>query len=283
MSGQGQTDGSVNAPVAAGQGDTAQPAPAQDVQVQPIPGQGDTSQPAPVNPVPDSKGPIPYDRFEEVNKAKKAAEEQLAQMQTQMMQMQSVLTQVAAQRNVTPTAPQTPLSRYTPNDLLDPAKAMEAMQVMYDDLQKKMEAAIGQVQFQSQYGDFDRMVGTVHPVTGQWVPSDLMAEAIKEDPQLPAQIQQSGNPKVFAYRVAKMQQQIRDLRAKAQTNPTPPTPQIPPVQVVAQQIKAAQQAPVSISAATGTGQLDRTNAVQNMPEAEFQQRLARAKTGGSFW
>ena len=278
---EGQPDNNVTAPVVAGQGDTAQSAPALGETVQPAPGQGETPQPAPVSPVPEpAKGPIPYERFEEVNKGKKAAEEQAAQLQSQLMQAQGILAQIAArQAPQAPPAPQTPLAKYTEADMLDPAKSIAAMQAVYDDLQNKIQAAVGQVQFQTQYGDFEQYVGVQNPVTGQWMFSEPLQAAYKENPQLGRELQ-APDSRVFAYRIAKMQQTINDLRAKQQPNPAP-TPIPPPT--LSQTLRAAQQpTPPSISAAVGAGQIDKVSQVANMTDAQFQAAYSRLKAGGKF-
>lgn len=289
---EGTTNQSETAPVAPGQGDTARAAPVQGDIVQPAPGQGDTTQPAPVisQPAPDAKGPIPYDRFEEVNKQAKEARDQVAVLQSQLMQTQGMLTQFARvqQPQVNPPVPADPLSGISDSDLLDPQKVRQAILRVREDAIGEANKLVAQVQFQTQYPDFNQLVGYRDGMSGQFVPSEIMAEAIRQDPQLPTKIQQSGNPQVFAYEIARLHKELRAVRAQVPPPPTPtppapaPNPLSPGTLTMAQQIRAAQQVPQSISAATGTGALDKTSHVQNMTNEQFGTAWVNLLAGKGF-
>jgi len=277
---EGQVDSSV-APVAAGNsGDTAQSAPVQGDSVQPAAGQGDTPQPAPVIPAPDAKGPIPYDRFEEVNQQAKAAKDRAAALESQLMQTQGLLAQLARAQQPRPGVPSVPVDPFdqiSDADLYDPAKMRSALKQARQDAITEANRLVAQVQFQAQYPDFEQVVGAADPMTGQFVTSEIMAEALKADPQLSVKIQRP-TPQVFAYEIAKLHKQLRELRAAQ--NPT--LTQAPmPQPTIAHQIRAAQQAPQSISAATGRGTLDKTSHIRNMGDAEFAQYWAKVKAGGA--
>jgi hypothetical protein len=267
----------------------AQPAPAQGVTVQAATGQGDTSQPAPVSAqtAPEVKGPIPYERFDEVNKKAKTFEEQNAQLQTQLLQMQGFLQQVAAQRQATApvAAPVDPVADFITREKIgaDGFVSPADLKKVIDFQNQVTEQRVAQFQFQQQYGDYDQVVGAVNPLTGQWVNSDLLNEAIKEDPKLPGKIQRSGNPREYAYDIVMKQKQIRELRNSVPATPTPD--QLQQQARATQNTVEARLSPMSPSAVGGppatTTEIDALNLLRTNPKAfdELVRSIGRGKYG----
>jgi hypothetical protein len=169
--------------------------------------------------------PVTPVESEEVRGLKQAAEAERKKRQdleSQLAQTQMLLNQIAAQKPAAQPQPQQDPIGFTDNDLLDPANVRKALAKVREEAVREAQQSVAQLQFQVQYPDFNQLVGQYDPATAhlpreyqRFVPSDIMQEALQEDPSLVAKMQQSGNPNLFAYEVAKRQKVIREMR-KAQ-------------------------------------------------------------------
>lgn len=194
-----------NAQVAAGQqGDNAQVA-------------AETGETPPATGTQDAKGPVPYDRFDEVNKAKNAAEQERDYLQQLVnLSQANQPTQAPAQ----PPQEQDPLglSGIADDDLVSGQqlkdvvrKAQEESRQTQQEQDRKAETRA----FLSQHPDYDELVGTANLTTGQFQFSEVMQRAIKEDPSLLATLQTNPDRRAIAYRTATATKRIIELEKKA--------------------------------------------------------------------
>lgn len=232
-----------NVQVVAGQDETGQPVQGQEgetAQVAAVPEEttGETPQNATGT---EEPGPVPYDRFKEVNDRMKAAEQQAAQLQQFMMQQQQ------------PQQPQgDPFQQFIEQQGIgqDGFVSPDDLRKVGQFFQQQQQQTLQQQQQETWLAAHPDYVGVVTTPTGQ--PSEQLMNAIKNDPALGVSLKRNWDP-VLAYHAAKAY--------------TPTQPSVNPVQ----QIKSGQVAPQGISAATGGGgQTDTATMVQGMSNEEFQ-------------
>ena len=182
---------------------------------------------APAAPAPAPAAPTETDAERGLRQAAEAERKKRQDIEGQLAQTQMIVAQLASRVQQPAPAPQEPEDPIglSDTDLLDPAKVRQALLKIDERANQRTNQAVADVQFRMQYPDFDQLVGVPDPATAhlpppyqRFVPSEIVQEAIREDPTLSTQIQQSGNPRLFVYAVAKRQKQIRELRQAATAN-----------------------------------------------------------------
>jgi hypothetical protein len=201
---------------------------------------------------------VPYDRFKEVNDAKKAAEEQAQQLhqQNQAMAEQMRLMQANAQ----PTTPQKDLYTQVCDELGidDEIITREQQAKIFAKMQERTQAAQVQSQFVSQHPDFNEVVGIVGAAGLQ--PSEPLKRALQKDPTLARQIQTPFGAQA-AYRAAKVEQLLMQ-REQAQSQTTNAQEELN------EQVRNAERVG-SASSVGGSGQINRQSQILNMSKEEF--------------
>ena len=173
------------------QADSAQVASEQGVTGQSPAGDVDTNQ---------DKGPVPYDRFKEVNDAKNAAVEAQTTAEQAAQQARDQLA-VAMANTVQQVQPQVqqPLSTYEQAMADCGATAEElpydgAMQVKVQNRKEQLEQIkqnstqqfLANQQFTNTHPDYGEVVGRTNPATGQIIPSAEITEILQRKPHLTA-------------------------------------------------------------------------------------------------
>jgi hypothetical protein len=212
---------------------------------------------------------VPYTRFEEVNAAKKAAEEAAAQLQAQLNLIQ--------QQQVPPRAQPATLYEQTVERLglkdesyLNNEQQGQIFNAMFEVIQASQSEAA----FMAAHPDYVQVVGTAD-ITGKFVPAPPLARAIAKDPGLALRLSQSPHGKQFAYDIA-----VKDAeyQASLKANVTPETK----ATVDAKKVADAAQRQASISAAgTGQGNLDKMAVVQNMTDEELRDHVDKIIAGAT--
>ena len=246
-------DGNENVQVVAGQGDTPSEPPA------PAP-QGDMDQPAPgTQEEPTSepeKGPVPYDRFEEVNQRAKTAEAEALQMRQFIMQAQQQQGQPAAD----------PFQQFIQSNGIgaDGFVTTEDLGKVAQFFQQQSQQTVQLQQQEQWFAAHPDYVGTVTTPTGQM--SENLQKAIQSDPALGVSLRRHWDP-VLAYHAA------RGAMNRPQQTTNQAVNQV-------DQIRSGQVAPQGISAATGGGgQVDQRSAIGQMSDTEFQQWWHNKRSG----
>lgn len=236
-------------------------------------------------------------KIDGLTQAAEAERKKRQEIENQLSQTQIALMQMANQRAVQPPQPPQPdpadpLAGYSDTDLLDPAKVREALRKVHQTAVATAQQSVAQVRFQSKYQDFDTLVGTTNQATGQFVPSELLSEAMQENPGLGEEIVDMGRSdpmaaKRYAYRMAQQQKRLRELRTK-------PAVQQPPVpnnvaQMAARNAQAtadaltAPMSPASVSGttaqATHSEEYWRERLKQPEGQREFESMMERARRG----
>ena len=265
---EGQDENSVT-PVAEGTGETIQNATGIE---------GETPQVAPVEEAPKEpeKGPVPYDRFYEVNEAKKQAETKQAELEATLQQYQLAMQQQQMARQQ-PQQPQAdPVAEFMQREGIgkEGYVTQEDMAKVLAFAQTQNQRAAEQQQLNQWLASHPDYTGVCVTPTGQ--ASEYLQKALQEDPMLAMRLQKNWDP-VVAYTAAKAQEW------KNKQTPTPvPTP-APPAPNVVEQIRSAQRAPQSITAAAGAGTIDKVAFIKGLSDTEFQQRKEILKRGGDFY
>lgn len=189
-----EQDANIDQNVAGQQADSAQVAAGQDVTGQSSAGDvaaGDTNQ---------DKGPVPYDRFKEVNEAKNEAvkAQEAAEQATRTAQDQLAVAMANPVQQVQPQVQQ-PLSTFEQAMADCGATAEElpydgAMQVKVQNRKEQLEQIkqnstqqfLENRQFINSHPDYGEAVGKTSPTTGQIVPSAEITEILQRKPHLTA-------------------------------------------------------------------------------------------------
>ena len=159
---------------------------------------------------------VPYDRFKEVNDAKKAAEEQVAYAQRQLDLMQAQTTQ-AQQTYVQPkSTSEQALDNcgLTADDLYGEniVKFQNEKDRLVNVQRQTDNATMAQQQFQVSHPDSVQVVGSVNPVTRQFIASPELLALLAKKPHLTG----ACNSVEIAYELVMQERQLNDLQ-KTQT------------------------------------------------------------------
>lgn len=177
---------------------------------------------APAGQVEEPKGPVPYDRFAEVNTKKNELQAQVDQLQghlklvgnqpqpqaEQPAQKEGLTIQVMKQMGIDPEYA-TPPEQAKVNDAV--------MQIMVGQITTQNQ----QQQFLGTHADFAQVVGTEDPVTKQFVYAPPLARVLAENPSLITALQNAGaGANALAYQIAvkdpTYQQQLAEQAKPAQ-------------------------------------------------------------------
>ena len=214
-----ENDANTDQPVT-DQGDTGQPA----TDVTPS-DNGENGQPATDNQT--EPGPVPYERFQEVNEAKKNAEMQVTQMQQQFQQYLAAHQQPQQQQS-------DPFSEFMQKEGIgaDGFLTPDDLKKVYQFNQKQAEQTVEQSRQEQWYASHPDYIGIVQTPGGQM--SEHLSNAIKNDPTLGMKLRKNWDP-VLAYHAARAE-------AVSKKPSSPPGPQIP-----------TSRPPQGISAASSAG------------------------------
>lgn len=284
---EGQAAQGDNVQVAIGQGDTAQPAPAQSDTAPVAPEQDDKSQLVTEPQNQDDKGPVPYERFSEMNQKFKAESDARAQAEARAAQVEQLLTQMRWQQmqqvQTQPQQPQAdPIQEFMKREnigsegIITPEDLAKTVAFVREHSRREQYEHSLRTEREQWFASHPDYVGTVVTPTGQY--SEYLQKAIQRNPALGVSLQRTPDP-VLAYEIAMSEKN----RAKADT-PSPSSgmsqPALPMPQTnAAQQIRAAQAAPQSVATVQGGGQMDRRTMIANMSDEEFAKYYDDVKNG----
>lgn len=164
-------------------------------------------------PAPDQNQAVPYERFREVNEAKKVAEQEAANLRAQFSLLQQA--PVAPQ-------PQVPSDIFAEAGLGDDDIPTVKQVRHYARTIEQRGAAIQQFsardQFVNSKADYEEVVGT-KPSAGGFVPSAHFAKVLQADPELMHELTNPITAPRIAYRAAKAFKAQQELaEARQQTN-----------------------------------------------------------------
>lgn len=218
--------------------------------------------------------PVEYNRFKEVNDAKKAAEERIGQLEQYVRLQQANPPQQQAQQQ----QPQSVTLQVMKELDIDPEDIMTGQQqAQVNDEVTRRTAAVTQSQFQVQSfiaskPDFAQVVGIVDPLTGQFIYAQPMLRVFQTNPGIMQALQSAGAGGFqLAYKIASQDPTYMAEVAKATANP-----------VVAASEKANQviqnaNSMTSVSAVAGAGTLDRKAAILALSDEEFKNLVETVK------
>ena len=251
------------------------------------PQQTNTSPVVPENPA-QPVAPVESDEVRGLKAAAEAERKKRQDMETQLYQTQGLLAQVAAQMRAQP-APQQPqapaqpdyLAELDDNDFLDPTRTRQGLNRAIHRVRQEAVAeanqTIEQLRFQMQYPDFNALVGSSDPMTGAFRPSELLQEALNENPTLQQQIGVASPQEKarIAYIAANYQKRLRDARTaqQQQRQTTHQQTQAAQLQNAANTAAAVTQ-PMSPSAVSG--------APANSLEVDYRAMASNPQTAATF-
>jgi hypothetical protein len=217
----------------------------------------------------DSQNAVPYDRFKEVNDAKKAAEEQAAYAQRQLELMQQM-----SQQQAQPTAPTNTMEQamselgLTADDLWgENLLKLQARKDQLDTAQRQQaQAVMSSQQFLMSHPDANQVVGSVNLATGQILnPSAELLAILAKKPYLAGACTPEG-----AYDIVMQERKIAEFEK---------TQQVANEQITRQKVENA-IAPLGGSAAGGgsTGAGSNTGLMTREQIAEINRRLDLGET-----
>jgi len=209
---------------------------------------------------PQAQGPIPYERFKEVNDRLKAAEQQ-------NMQMQQFLYQQSQQQQPPQGQQADPLHQFMEQQGIgsDVYLTKDDLTKFFGFIQQQNQRQVETAQMEQWLAARPEFSEVVTSPTGQL--SEHLANAIKADPILAMQLRKQWDP-VKAFYAAKA------MASKSQQSPGAST------RNVVDQIRSGQRVPQGISAATGGGgQVDQATSIAGMSQDQFQQWWQQKRGG----
>ncbi len=213
------------------------------------PGEGETTPSAT-----ETEQAVPYNRFKEVNDAKKAAEDQAQLLANQLRMMQQQQMQPAQQRQPDLAAE----LGITQDDLYTEDGIQKLLGGVNQLVQRQVQAAqqqMSQQQYFAAHPDFGELVGTSSG--GQFIPSETWRQIQRQNPTLAQAIESSPQAPVLAYEYAKSYRATQPSAAQ---------------RIVAQAKQMAAPsgpAPPSITQAVGSGSMDKVSQIHNMTQDQF--------------
>jgi len=223
----------------------------------------------PTPPATETEKSVPYDRFKEVNDAKRAAEErnQFYEEQLRAMQSQQLPQQAAQQQpDLLADLGVDPDDIYTPEGV---RKLVGGVDRLVNQRVRQATQQMEQQQFFTSHPDFGELVGT--SVGGRFVPSETWRQIQRENPTLAHAIESSPNASVIAYEHAK---RVRQAQPPADTTGR----QL--VNQVRQMSGATTQGVPSITQAVGSGTMDKISQIKGMTDAQFEAYKDQIKARG---
>lgn len=229
--------------------------------------------------------PVESDEVRGLRQAADAERKKRQELESQLAQTQGFLSQVAAQMRTQPQAqPQQPaeedyLGEFTDNDLLDPARFRQgvnkAIRRVREQVVTESNQTVQQLRFQTEYPDFDQLVGSSDPMTGAFRPSELLQEAYAENPRLQRELNTaSGQERArIAYIAAIYQKQLRAMREAAKAAPAAQVDRAAQMRHADNTVAAVTQ-PMSPSAVSGTP--------ANSPTVDYRAMVSNPQTAAQF-
>ena len=150
-------------------------------------------------------------------------------------------------------------------------KAREYDEVANQARQQQMNAFVSQQTFITQHPDYYDVVGTVNPITRQFVMAEPLNNVIKKNPQLAIAIQSSPYAMQLAYQLASQDPDYITSKATKGL-----TPEQKASAAAAAAIKAA-GSPLSIGVVPGGGTIDKITMIRNMTDDQFKVYLEQQK------
>ncbi len=226
----------------------------------------------------DDKGPVPYDRFSEVNAAKKTAEGRVVELENyiQLQKANPPAEQPVAQQ------PSQSLTMQVIKDLGYQDEAFlsveQTAQVNDRIIQITQASAASDAQltgFKSSHTDFAQVVGALDPTTQQFVHAPPLQRAIQRNPGIQQAINSMSpaNAAVMAYEIAS--RDVQYVQEVAAANK--PVEQQNSEQ--AQQVLDQANSQVSISAVAGVGTIDKAAQIRAMSDDEFEAHKQKIMAG----
>jgi len=227
-------------------------------QPQVAPEAGEQTPPAP------EKEPVPYDRFKEVNDAKKVAEERIQLYEDQLRLNQVQAPQQPAERDLAAELGMSQDDLYAEGGV---NKFLGAVDQMVNQKLTQASQAMQTQQFFNSHPDYNELVGTSAGQT--FIPSETWKDIRRTNPQLARTIESSPDAPMLAYEYAKNHKSVQPTNQQ---------------QIINAANNLAPVAPVrpSITQAVGTGQLDKISAIRQMSDADFEAHKAEIKAKGGF-
>jgi len=213
-------------------------------------------------------GPVPYDRFSEVNAAKNTLSDENAQLKEHISLLSN---QQPAQQAQQP-APQAEegltmqvmKQMGVDQEYATPAEMAKVLDTVTQIRSQQTAAQNQSQQFMTSHADFENVVGVNDPATGRFTYAPPLLRALQSNPQLVADLRAAGTgANRLAYMIAVNDPGYQKQLAEANK---------PVVQVQSEAAEAAitnAQAMPSISAIGANGIIDKTAQIQNMSDAEF--------------
>jgi hypothetical protein len=281
-----QTPGVTPDPAAGGQPQAQAQAPAGPV-VDPERGSYDPNAlpPDPMNQQ-ELQGPIPYERFSEVNNRVKVMEQQIAERDRQLQLYSAQLAQQNQGQQPMPQQQGPP----PPDPIAEQIQGMIDDEYADEQTKKTGQALLAMNNRVNQQAAMNAWMAA-HPDYGTLVGSpqqfaDPIQNVLNIDPMIGNDIAQSANPMQTAYNYARVYQTVQQQAAQQQPPGQPPAPQVPqagpiPNQIHPSAITAFNQArqPMSpANAGSGAG-FNRAHRYSNMSEQEFANHRANVVAG----
>jgi hypothetical protein len=205
---------------------------------------------------------IPYERFSEVNAAKKNAEQEVQRLQSYIQgmstqtqtqpQQENIFVQVAKEKG------------YDPEGYLSYAEQSEINAEVMNRTTAQNQVQMQTQAFISSKPDYAQVVGQNDPITGQFVAAGPLQRKINQNPAIATALQAAGpNAAVLAYELASTDQQYLAEKAKAQQPPAVQQGQ------AAQDVLQQASGLTSVSAVSGTGAINKTDTIKGMNAEDF--------------
>ena len=209
--------------------------------------------------------PVEYSRFKEVNDAKNAGDEENARLR------QFIQSQQAAPQPQQPQQQPQSISLQVMQELnIDPEDILTgAQQAQINDEVARRTTAVTQSQNQVQNfitskPDYAQVVGTLDPLTNQFIYAQPMLRVMQANPGITQALQGAGSGAAqLAYQIASQDPAYMAQVAKATADP------VVVASEKANQVLHNANSMTSVSAVAGTGTIDKAAAIRAMSPGEF--------------
>lgn len=213
---------------------------------------------------------LPKSRFDEVNQRMQKSEQEAALLRQQIEILSRQQSQGQPQQKE-PLRKQVIKRLGLENEVYLTVEQQIAVDEQVDQIRQQQMMAQN---FYQSHTDFTEIVGSVNPVTGQFVASDYLRDAIRNHPELTGldtMVVNNPGAASYAYSVAKMAKMLKELQGTSQVS------QQSLQAVQNQQNLINKMSPMS----SGGGAIssDLSSKVANMTDAQFQQHLADVRSG----
>lgn len=208
---------------------------------------------------------IPKSRFDEINARMKAAEERSQQAMTQLQLLKANAQQRPEQKQESMFLSVAKQLGYN-DDFLTTEQQAHVMDTILTQQMQQQQATIKQQQFLAQHPDFEKVVGKMNPVTGQFDFAPPLMRQIQKNPSLVQTLQNHPEGGMIAYSIAANDPEYLNETTNAKAEKVVTT------------TKKPVEAPKSISNIPGGGSLNKADAIRQMSDAEFKAHLEKVKS-----